>query len=124
MLMFLFCFFQLVGQIDQEIEETRECCKNHNVSLQPFIIVVGPLENPTCYYIVVAEVRYLFPAQTLFIEVLDTCYKIFFALQAQFPPVCKDIWIFIQRQIYGMPLGKVNCPAQVSVLMSSLRTQT
>jgi hypothetical protein len=40
-------------------------------------------------------------------KAVDCCYKIFFALQAQFPTESAHVWQFLEIEIYEMqPVGK------------------
>lgn len=69
-----------------------------NLTMQPFIIVVGPeitaIEN---VYIRLDTTLYSMPTV---LKVLDVLFKIFATFNACYPKECENIWYLIQWGIY------------------------
>ena len=100
-------------QIGTGVEEFRrkrvdECLTRH-CTWQPQVLVIGS----DIFH--VEQVFVLFGANVLFempsvLKAIDTCYKVFFVFNSEYPCECLDSWMFLQRCIYDMntPFDKVS----------------
>lgn len=69
-----------------------------NLSLQDFIIVVGPtLTAVTNVFVSIDSILYSVPSV---LQALDICFKAFHTSSAKYPPESEHIWLIIQRFIY------------------------
>lgn len=98
--------------IDQLAKKVRECGQ----SLQPIIIFCSFDNSFIVYY---NEIKYKFYAS---LPAVDTCFKIYFALNLQYPVYCKSVWIFIQKYFYDIGT-KERVPADCLVLIDILKQQ-
>lgn len=89
---------QLPGYItkltDQYLQEKRK--------IQPFIVAVGPtVFTIETYFIFYFGTYYKYES---FLKALDTCFKLFFTLQIEYPIECELIWTFIQKYFFKINL--------------------
>lgn len=83
--------FQIPRDILEIIKKSKEAAHSHHQTVQPYII---ELRN---FYIVIDELQYQLRSVK---EAFDTCFKLFFAANAKYPP--QDIYMLIQRSIYKL----------------------
>ena len=63
-----------------------------NDSLQPFILAVGDNNEPRSIYVYVDGMRYVMESP---IKAVAVCFKVFQAVNANYPSTCHLIWNFI-----------------------------
>lgn len=90
---------QVISDFDVVLTSHRTLVKRFKCTLQPFVIAVGPPKELTAAYLVINDVKYLF---TDLLKAVDACFKTFYALNASYPVSSEPIWIFIQKEIYGI----------------------
>ncbi|XP_066585376.1 uncharacterized protein [Prorops nasuta] len=91
---------KLSSDINEIIEKKRTEMYKWQLTVQPFMIGIGPhIEEVTDFYVIVDEIRYRFDSP---IKALDICMKIFLTWHTDFPPEAKQVWIFIQRGLYAI----------------------
>jgi len=66
-------------------------------SVQPYIIVVGQIENVSQSYVSIDEILYSTKST---LEALDVCFKAFHVLQINYPDASKHLWMLIQKGLY------------------------
>lgn len=81
--------------LNEKIEERKINLEKEQLTLQPFLACV--MEENAKYYIVIDSIKY--EIDTL-LKALETLYKAFHVPNAQCPPECGHIWMFIQRILY------------------------
>ena len=67
-------------------------------SQPPFVIVVGPLDNPTKYFVILKGAS--FPYNNL-IEAVNVCFKSCIALHS-WSKLSNHVWAFLQTYIYRL----------------------
>lgn len=68
-------------------------------TVQPYIIAVGPqLTAIETFHIIIDDIMY---KMENVLKAVDFLYKIFQVLNIKYPPACKQVWLFIQKYIYG-----------------------
>lgn len=87
---------------DTDIEATiatkREKLRALGLTVQPFIIIVGPsLSEISGHFIVVNDTFYKVKS---IMEAVDYCFKIFLVLSAEYPLEAAPVWFFIQKAFY------------------------
>lgn len=92
-----------VLHIDNELQLQEEKQKRQDnyvalgLTIQPYIVVAGPLQKITARYVVVNNIVY--ELQSI-IDAVDSCFKIIWALNLEYPVECLPVWQFLQRAIY------------------------
>lgn len=110
---------QSTQEIKQAIETRAQTFATSGLRAQPFIVVVGEnLRNIQQHYVAVDKYVY---RVTNFLAALDACFKSFFALHAPYPKECEQIWLLLQRALYGLETCYDNkCLTNVNVLLKQL----
>jgi len=79
-------------------EEVINKAKTLNISIQPYIIVVGPeISKITHSYVCVDNVLYN-AASTL--EAFDICFKSYHVFHIKYPVFSEHLWLLFQRGLY------------------------
>jgi len=74
-------------------------------SALPYVAFVGDLYNEgstsedTYVFVIINNLNFRIESNKI-IEAFDYCYKAFFALNTDFTPECRHIWVFFQTYIY------------------------
>lgn len=77
----------------------RETATKVKETVQPYIIAVGPqLTGIETFYIIIDDIMY---KMENVLKAVDFLYKIFQVLNIKYPPACEQVWLFIQKYIYG-----------------------
>ncbi|KAE8738601.1 hypothetical protein FOCC_FOCC015915 [Frankliniella occidentalis] len=71
--------------------------KRYQLRTQPIIVAVGSSYSKIDYYVSVCKC--LYKVNNCF-EALDSCFKAFFALHAEYPFESEQIWLLIQRCVF------------------------
>jgi hypothetical protein len=81
------------------------------------MVMVGDLDRSTLYYLVISSsVKYQFEN---FMDCFDACFKIFFALDLDYPLFGYRFWLYVQREIFKIKLNNDKA-FQLSGLISLL----
>lgn len=67
------------------------------MTVQPYVVICGPIDNLTSSSVYVDDTKYLLKSPE---EAIDTCFKIFYSLNAEFTAECEPAWIFLANFIY------------------------
>ncbi|KAJ8958188.1 hypothetical protein NQ318_006130, partial [Aromia moschata] len=97
--------------VEDKIQERMSKLREFEVSIQPFMVAVGPLDNLSAFFVVLDSQRYVCCD---LLTALDIAFKIFFALDIPFPGECKSLWQTIDQLVYS--IQKVADPSASSVL--------
>ena len=86
--------FQAATDLENERNKRIEWMAKYNVSLQPYVIIVGPrLESIQASYINVDKTLYKVDSP---FKAVDICYKIFQVFNAKYPPESEQVWLLLQ----------------------------
>lgn len=109
-------------QLNEERQKRHEKYKNLGITVQPYIVVAGPLAKITSRYVIVDDITYELPCIN---QAVETCFKIFWALYLEYPSECRAVWQFLQRAIFSIPSKAVDksekIPPSVLSLLSDCR---
>ena len=89
---------QVIADLESAIDRLRKKCETVQQTLQPFPAVVG-LNGSYDSYIVLDSVRYRLDSP---IEAVDTCFKLYHALHAEYPCFSNYAWLFLQKAVYNV----------------------
>lgn len=79
-------------------EDTIKRCKELNLTIQPYIIIVGSsLKEINKSYVCIDDILY---DTSSTVEAVDVCFKIFHVLQLYYPIASEHLWLLIQKCIY------------------------
>lgn len=67
------------------------------ISVQPYVIVVGSIKNVSDSYVTIDEVLYSTEST---LEAFDICFKAFHVLKIDYPDASKHLWMLIQKGLY------------------------
>lgn len=68
------------------------------MSIQPYVLVLGDsLLEASQFFVILDDIVY--EVETM-IKAVDTCFKVFFVLNAQYPAMATEPWTFIQRAVF------------------------
>lgn len=88
-------------------------------TVQPYIIAVGPqLTAIEAFYIIIDDIMY---KMENVLKAVDTLYKIFQVLKVKYPPACEQVWLFVQKYIYGRTTKWDKCDKSVMNLIDNLK---
>jgi len=86
--------------------------------LQPLIIIVGPSINEISnYFVIVNDTYYVLNS---IVVAVDTCFKIFHALNLLYPVESLPVWSFIQKGFYKIKTAYDSEYVSVNSLLSDL----
>ncbi|KAK4881963.1 hypothetical protein RN001_005282 [Aquatica leii] len=102
-------------ELQQKKSDRLEKLKSCSLTLQPFGVICGPLNNAK-YLAVVNDVIYTFQSIIRTIEIL---YKTFRALDIQYPHECQHIWQLIEEIVFEMKHSPSS--SSVTALISDLK---
>lgn len=85
-------------ELQENITRRKEKYAAHGLTFQPTIFIVGPtLYQIKNYYIVVNDTIY--SVHTI-LEAVDVTFKLFYALNCEYPADCISVYYFLQRGFY------------------------
>lgn len=91
-------------QLLEERLKRKDRYKTLGITVQPYIVVAGPLQNITARYVVVDDIIYELPN---ICKTIDTCFKITWALNLEYPSECLPVWQFLEKAFYKFPVNTV-----------------
>lgn len=91
--------------------------------MQPFILVTGPsLNNIVNYFVVLNDIFYdLTEAKLPGLKALDICFKLFHALNIEYPEESYHIWLLIQKFVYKIGTAFDRTIPQIESIVSDLQ---
>lgn len=91
---------QDIGDLESELERRRHVYSSYGLKEQPLPIIVGPtLSDIHSSYVVVNKIKYSIETP---LKAIDTCFKIYQVLNAQYPFEVQIPWTFLQKHIYDI----------------------
>ncbi|XP_039309452.1 uncharacterized protein LOC120358647 [Solenopsis invicta] len=78
-------------------QEARKRAEMLNLTLQPYIVILGSLDEVKETYIQVDDI--LYKANST-LEAIDVCFKIYHVFQVSYPIMSEYLWMLIQKGIY------------------------
>ncbi|XP_076664953.1 uncharacterized protein LOC143367213 [Andrena cerasifolii] len=90
-------FATIPGDVTRIQKEVQERASTSKLTIQPYILIVGSIENIEDIYICMDEVLYKVSEA---IQGIDICFKIFHVFQLVYPFASEHIWLLIQKGIY------------------------
>lgn len=94
------CHVHSNADVKTAIEERRSKLLQFGLTLQPFIVIVGPnVANIESYFVVVNDVLYRLRS---ILSTVDVCYKVTWAMNAVYSSEAHSVRMFLQKACYKM----------------------
>lgn len=90
---------QLIADITKIQEEKRKAAVDLGITLQPFIIAVGP-SNADISDVFISVDDTLYKVSSV-LKAIDLCFKIFQVFDVEYPIESAHIWLLFQIILYG-----------------------
>lgn len=104
------------------LQERRQKAEDLGLTLQPHIFIVGPsLSEIISYFLIVDQVKYRLPN---ILSVVDTCFKVMWALYAKYPMETQNVWYFLQVGCYNLKTEFDQVSTSVKTLMAQLELES
>ncbi|XP_039313019.1 uncharacterized protein LOC120359495 [Solenopsis invicta] len=101
-------FANIPGDMVRLRQEAKSRATDLKLPIQPFLIIVGSIEDVQDVYVCVDNE--LYKVQGL-LQGLNICFKTFHVFNLQYPLASEHIWILIQKGIY-----KINLPCDKHII--------
>lgn len=111
--------FQKIEDLQEIILRRKQKLSWTNSTLQPFGLIIGPLNTVTEFRVYIGDVVYKFDSLLRAFEIL---FKAFHALSIKYPIESQHIWYFIECMIYDMKCRNSSAAALISDLKPYLYT--
>jgi len=85
--------------LHERLEERRLKPKRYGLTLQPQAVVVGPVENPSQFLLVLDNYHWELNSP---LQAVDSAFKVYMALNAHYPAEARHLWTFVQKAVYGI----------------------
>ena len=94
--------FQNSSEIQETLARRRDKLHAFGVRMQPFVVVVGTVVQPSGAYIVAGDVMWKVSTP---LKAVDVCFKSFHVFHASYPAET-FVWLFLQKLIYKITTGR------------------
>ncbi|XP_024869413.1 uncharacterized protein LOC112453094 [Temnothorax curvispinosus] len=94
-------FANIPGDMMRLRQETKARAAELKLSVQPFLIIVGSIEDVQDIYVCIDNE--LYKVQGV-LQGLDICFKTFHVFNLEYPVASEHLWILIQKGIYNINL--------------------
>ncbi|XP_073954135.1 uncharacterized protein [Choristoneura fumiferana] len=98
------------GDIDNVIQKQNQKASSVNLTVQPYILVVGKLHDFSAIYIVIDDVKYEFQSAA---KAFDVLFKIYHVFHAKYPPASSHLYLIIQRKMYEITTRYDDIPPHI-----------
>lgn len=118
------------ADLEATITLRKEKMASLGYTVQPYIIIIGTsIADIHTRYTVINNVKYSSTSSIRYesasiIHAVDVCFKILFALNAEYPAESSNIWYFIQKGLYKLTTKYDKVYTSVNSLMTDLGIST
>lgn len=95
-----------------KIASRKKKLNEYGITLQPSVCVVGSGDKPDAFFILVDDTSYKVDTT---IRSLELVFKLFHALDIEYPIECESVWLFIQDLIFKMKTTK-KCSSSAAII--------
>lgn len=104
--------------METTLEQRQQRYANFNLTAQPIPVIIGDvLGIIDSSYVCFNSIRYKVDTP---IKAVDTCFKMYHALQAEYPKECDSTWMFIQTYIFKIKTPHDRKYVSVASIISDL----
>ncbi|XP_039309088.1 uncharacterized protein LOC120358567 [Solenopsis invicta] len=88
------------GDLNTKIQERREKLNIFKLTLQPQAVIIGSSEtDKRRSFVIVDTIRYEVETP---LKAIDIAFKCIHSLHAEYPKECEQVFLFLQKGIYGI----------------------
>lgn len=87
--------------VDAKVAEHTKVLRKLHCTLQPFVVIVGPLAEPKQFFVVLNKHKY---THETVVQAVQSAFHMFFALDLAYPPAAETIWLFLQIAVFEISL--------------------
>ena len=69
------------------------------LTVQPYVLVLERNDEQNDYYIIFNGITYKFHR---LIPAIESCFKLFFVLNIEYPPECVQIWQIVEKYVFNI----------------------
>ncbi|KYN02842.1 hypothetical protein ALC62_06329, partial [Cyphomyrmex costatus] len=109
----------LIADITKIQENRRKVAIDLGITLQPFIIAVGSLQDISDFFVAVDNILYKVPS---ILKAIDLCFKIFQVFDVKYPIESAHIWLLFQRILYTSESSSDNISPTIMETISDIMT--
>lgn len=110
--------YVIVAHTALELEEKLKIRKNSNNPIQPCLLIVGTIMNPSEIMVYFDELKYKFFS---IVKAIDMCFKIYHVFNIEYPLESTHVWLFIQRYYYNIKLQCDKPHPTISQIINELK---
>ncbi|KAL0110647.1 hypothetical protein PUN28_013912 [Cardiocondyla obscurior] len=100
----LFLQVKVPGDIETSKLEKRKFLYKKGLTVQPYIVVVGPtLTNIYAFYVIIKDKNY--QTNTLF-DAIKFCFQTYFVFDLKYPTECQHLWYLMQWELFNVTYDK------------------
>jgi len=91
---------KIPGDIESSKSEKTNFMYKKGLTVQPYIIIVGPtLTNVHAFYVVIENINY--QTKTL-LDALKFCFETYFVLDVKYPSESQHLWYLLQWELFNV----------------------
>lgn len=101
------------------MEHRKVKAASMGVCVQPSVYLVGDnVSNIDASYVAIDSVLYKLETP---LSAVDCCFKVFWALNAKYPPESQHIWLLIQKLVYNIVTKQDKNLTSVNTIITDLK---
>ncbi|XP_024884701.1 uncharacterized protein LOC112462870, partial [Temnothorax curvispinosus] len=111
----LFLQVKIPGDIESAKQEKIDFMYKKGLTIQPYIIVVGPnLCNIHAFYVIIDSKTY---ETKTFLDALKFCFEAYFVLDLKYTPESQHLWFLLQWEVFNIiSANDINIPFMNDIL--------
>jgi len=101
----------------ETLSRRREKLLKFGLRMQPLVLIVGSIEQPTAAYVVIDNITWKLPTP---LKAVDICFKAFHVFHATYPSESM-VWLLLQKLVYKLVTRWDVKSSAVSAVLADLR---
>lgn len=98
-------FFQEEVEVQQSIDKRKIFLAQYNLTLRPFVALVGDLEKTFSSQVRINETVYRFNSP---LKAIDACLKCIVGLDCEYAIDSKNVWGFLEKRVYDIERSTIS----------------
>lgn len=105
-------------EVRLSLERLKEKLRKQGLTLQPLIILAGPLAKIDKAYVCVNDILYSVDSV---LDAIDLCFKTFIVFDSAYPVKSEKYWTVIQKSIYEIDFPTDSTYRSANVLIGEIK---
>ncbi|XP_074104091.1 uncharacterized protein LOC141530712 isoform X2 [Cotesia typhae] len=111
---------EVEAKINEIIDHKKTIAVKKKIKIQPYMIFVGSSSKYESFYVITDIIKYKVNNP---LEALQLNFELFYTFDWKYPQSCYNIWVFIQKKFFGIPVpGNHYCAKMKKMLGYITRT--